>query len=69
MDSLNLPTKKLRGQRLDLNAQAAGLRFEAKFRTMVIRAAKRLLQERGVEAVIDEPRPLGRDPEGDASGR
>ena len=65
LDTLNLQTKALRGQRIDLNAQAASLRFEAKFRTMVIRAAKRILEERGVFAVIDEPKPLGRDPEDD----
>ena len=60
MDTLNLPTKKLKGQTIDLNEQAKTLRFEAKFRAMVIRAAKRILDRRGVVALIDEPRPLGR---------
>ena len=59
VDGLNLPTRTLKGKTVDLNAQAATLRFEAKFRTMVIRAAKRLLEDRGVIALIDEPKPLG----------
>ena len=65
LDTLNLPTRQMRGQRIDLNPQAAKLRHEAKFRAMVIRAAKRILKARGVEAIIDEPKPLGRAPEED----
>ena len=66
VDGLNLPTRRLRGQKIDLNEQAKTLRFEAKFRTMVIRAAKRLLFNRGVMAEIDEPTPLGQFPEEEA---
>ena len=64
VDSLNLPTKSMRGKQIDLNARTAGLaHYEAKYRTMIIRAAKRLLYSRGVTALIDEPQPLGQDPE------
>ncbi len=54
VDGLNLPTKSMQGQSIDLNEQAKALRFEAKFKLMVIRAAKRLLQSRGVRAEIEE---------------
>ena len=63
LDTLNLPTKSMRGQTINLNAQAASLRGEAKYVVMIIRAAKRILRGRGVEAIIDEPRPLGMFPE------
>lgn len=54
VDGLNLPTRSLRGQTVDLSEQAKSLKFEAKFRIMVIRAAKRLLETRGITAVIPE---------------
>ena len=54
LDTLNLPTKQLRGQTINLSAQAAGLRGEPKYLAMVIRAAKRILKARG--------RILGDDP-------
>lgn len=54
VDGLNLPTKSLRDQNIDLNERAKALRFEPKFKLMVIRAAKRLLQSRGVRAEIEE---------------
>ena len=63
VDSLNLPTRSLKGQTLDLTAQAEVLAktyLEPKYRTMVIRAAKRLLTTRKVTANIPEPEPLGK---------
>lgn len=60
LDTLNLPTKQMRGQTINLSAQAANLRGEAKYVAMIIRAAKRILESRGVVAIIDEPKPLGR---------
>lgn len=61
MDSLNIPTKSLKGKGVDLTDRIDGLARlhpEPKYRTMVIRAAKRLLQSRGVAATIPEPQPL-----------
>ena len=63
LDPLNLPTKSMRGQRIDLNKHAAKLRHDPKFRAMVIRAAIRILKAKGIEAIIDEPKPLGQPPE------
>ena len=64
VDSLNLPTKSVPGKQIDLNEQAKSLlRYDAKYRTIIIRAAKRLLCSRSVNALIDEPKPLGQDPE------
>ena len=60
VDSLNIATRSLKGQTVDLTPQApalAKLYPEPKFRTMVIRAAVRLLRTRGVEATIPEPNP------------
>ncbi len=54
VDSLNLATKSMQGQSVDLTEQAKSLKFEPKFRVMVIRAAKRLLTKRGVTPVIPE---------------
>ena len=54
VDGLNLPTKSMQGQTVDLTEQARSLNFEPKFRVMVIRAAKRLLTSRGVTPVIPE---------------
>ncbi len=61
VDSLNLPTKSLKGKTVDLTTQAQALARtfpEPKFRVMVIRAAVRLLRTRGVEATIPEPEAL-----------
>ncbi len=60
LDTLNLQTRSLKGQKINLSEQAKGLRGEAKFIAMIIRAAKRLLFKRGIVAEIDEPKPLGR---------
>ncbi len=54
VDGLNLPTKSMQGQTVDLPEQARGLTFEPKFRLMVVRAARRLLVSRGVNPVIPE---------------
>ena len=51
VDGLNLPTDMLRGKSIDLSDQAKALKFEPKFRVMVIRAARRLLRSRDVHAV------------------
>ena len=59
---MNLATRSLKGQSVDLTPQAlalAKLYPEPKFRALVIRAAVRLLRTRGVEATIPEPEPLG----------
>ncbi len=63
IDTLNLATRQMKGQKIDLNTRAADLRMEPKFRAMVIRAAKRILKARGIEALIDEPKPLGQFPD------
>ena len=69
VDFLNLPTRSLRGKSVDLSAQAEALAWtyqEPKYRTMVIRAAIRLLRTRGIEAAISEPQPPA-EPEANAS--
>lgn len=60
VDGLNLPTRFMQGKTVDLTAQAAALKLEPKFKLMVLRAAKRLLKTRGVEAII--PQPEGEPP-------
>ena len=54
VDGLNLPTDTLRGKSVDLSEQVKALKFEPKFRVMVIRAARRLLKSRDVHAIIPE---------------
>ena len=54
---------------MDLSAQTEALAWtyqEPKYRTMVIRAAIRLLRTRGIEAAISEPQPPA-EPEANAS--
>ena len=41
VDGLNLPTRSMQGQSVDLSAQARKLAFEPRFKVMVIRAATR----------------------------
>ena len=53
VDGLNLPTRSMQGQTVDLTEQAKLLKFEPKYRAMVIDAARRLLKTRGVTARID----------------
>lgn len=52
VDNLNLPTRSMQGQTVDLTAQSKTLRGEPKYRAMVIDAARRLLKTRGVTAHI-----------------
>jgi hypothetical protein len=54
VDGLNLPTKKMRGETIDLTEQAKTLKHEPHYRAMVLDAAKRLLHKRGVTARISE---------------
>ena len=61
VDSLNIPTRSLKGKAVDLTTQALALAKvypEPKYRTMIIRAARRLLTSRGVTATIPEPEPM-----------
>ena len=57
IDGLNIPSKSLQGKSINLSMEAAELKFEPKFRTMVIRAARRLLKSRGIDSYIPEPKP------------
>ena len=68
MDSLNLSTKSLKGKSVNLADHPGLLALaktfpEPKYRTMVIRAAVRLLTTRGVTATIPEPEPPGNSPD------
>ena len=53
VDRLQLP-KETRGKFIDLTEQAKALRYEVKFRAMVIRAARRILRARGIECNLPE---------------
>ena len=53
VDRLNLPTRSMQGQTIDLTEQGKLLKFEPKYKAMVLDAARRLLKTRGVTARID----------------
>lgn len=52
IDSLNL--QKVKGRLIDLREPAKKLQFQGHFRTMVLRAAERLLVTRGATAILPE---------------
>jgi hypothetical protein len=52
IDSLQLG--KLEGRLIDLREPSESLRFRGQFRTMVLRAAKRLVADRGGTAVFPD---------------
>jgi hypothetical protein len=52
IDSLHL--QKIEGTLVDLRGPAKALRFRGKFRTMVFRAAKRIIADRGATALLPE---------------
>jgi hypothetical protein len=52
IDSLQLG--KIQGRLIDLRGPASQLRFQGKFRVMVLRAAKRIIAERGATALLPE---------------
>lgn len=52
IDGLNLTN--VRGRLIDLREPAKQLRFQGEFRTMVLRAAERLLKTRGATALLPD---------------
>ncbi len=60
LDTLQLPTNKLKGQTIDLTEQAKALRGEPRYVAMILKAAKRLLFKRGVIAVFENPNPVAK---------
>jgi len=52
IDGLNL--QNIKGRLIDLREPAKSLRFRGKFRSMVLRAAKRIIADRGATAVLPE---------------
>lgn len=60
LDTLQLQTSKLKGQKIDLTVQARSLRGEPLYVAMMIEAAKRILYKRGIIAEITLPPPIGK---------
>ena len=52
IDSMNL--QNVKGRLIDLREPAKSLTFQGEFRTMVLRAAERLLKTRGATALLPD---------------
>ena len=57
IDSLNIPTRSLKGKSINLTEQVKKLKHEPVYKRMVTQAAQRLLKTRGVEMIVDKEEP------------
>ena len=61
LDTLQLQTSSLKGQKINLTEQAKSLRGEPKYIAMIVEAARRILYRRGIVAEIKGPAPVGKE--------
>lgn len=60
LDTLQLQTGKLKGQKIDLTVQARSLRGEPHYVAMILKAAKRILFKRGIVAEFEAQPSVGK---------